>query len=375
MFPAKHGLIFDYKKIWKIGAMSAEVEGLTSAKNKVTAKLNHLHEVIGYNVSANQPATVIGNNVLMHNTPYSSAFTHLYLLQRYLIQAGENPEYVKAFKVKHCRFDKITLTFCIQCVSAKAAKELVKKLKPYAGIILKSPRNKSDRMSKKVGFSGSGDSQSLYLNKLDDRSVLMYVKDRKQRGKFSEFENSAVEKEIYALGESVLRIEITLGQKYLTANVLDAPQAWRGSKGRVIFDQQLEWLRSVLKADFEYRVKKPQPTHMEGLQEKDKSLLNWYFLGKPVTNHPQIKSGEWKKSPIKCRILDKLRIDIDIPWKNHCRMAIPGLGELLSQANVVKPPQELLVASRTIIWPLEKQIRALVVPLFHGLHRRLAAQR
>ena len=36
--------------------------------------------------------------------------------------------------------------------------------------------------------------------------------------------------------------------------------------------------------------------------------------------------------------------------------------------------QELCVASRTIIWPLVKQIRPLHVPLLHGLHRRLAAQ-
>ena len=32
-------------------------------------------------------------------------------------------------------------------------------------------------------------------------------------------------------------------------------------------------------------------------------------------------------------------------------------------------------ASRTIIWPLVKQMRVLLVPLLHALHRRLAAQR
>jgi hypothetical protein len=28
------------------------------------------------------------------------------------------------------------------------------------------------------------------------------------------------------------------------------------------------------------------------------------------------------------------------------------------------------VASRTVIWPLVEQMRVLLVPLFHGLHRR-----
>src|SRR6218665_1859838 len=36
---------------------------------------------------------------------------------------------------------------------------------------------------------------------------------------------------------------------------------------------------------------------------------------------------------------------------------------------------QLGVASRTIILPLVKQMRVLLMPLFHGLHRRLAAQR
>ncbi len=34
----------------------------------------------------------------------------------------------------------------------------------------------------------------------------------------------------------------------------------------------------------------------------------------------------------------------------------------------------LFVTSRMIIWPLVEQIRLFLVPLFHGLHRRLAAQ-
>ena len=37
--------------------------------------------------------------------------------------------------------------------------------------------------------------------------------------------------------------------------------------------------------------------------------------------------------------------------------------------------QRVAVASRTIIWSLVKQVRMLLIPLLHGLHRRLAAQR
>lgn len=35
----------------------------------------------------------------------------------------------------------------------------------------------------------------------------------------------------------------------------------------------------------------------------------------------------------------------------------------------------LAVAYRTVIWPLEKQVRVRCVPLLHGLHRRTAFER
>ena len=38
-------------------------------------------------------------------------------------------------------------------------------------------------------------------------------------------------------------------------------------------------------------------------------------------------------------------------------------------------PEAIGVASRTIIWPLVKQIRVCLVPIFHGLHRRTALER
>ena len=41
---------------------------------------------------------------------------------------------------------------------------------------------------------------------------------------------------------------------------------------------------------------------------------------------------------------------------------------------MMQPLNCLAVASRTIIWPLVKQIRPFLVPLLDGLHRRLAAQ-
>ena len=38
-------------------------------------------------------------------------------------------------------------------------------------------------------------------------------------------------------------------------------------------------------------------------------------------------------------------------------------------------PLMLIVASRTIIWSLVKQMRVCLIPLFHRLHRRTALER
>lgn len=342
LFPAKHMLVIDERNFLSLKTVDGHICGLTTANNKIAAITNAAHEVCGYEVSQNHPASLIGNNVVMHNAVYQSARASIYMLQRFLIEKGVIPSYVKTIGVGHCCFQEITLTFCLQYESAKQTRTLLKRFKRYAGIVLKSPRSQSEKASKKIGFAGSGDSESWYINKTDHRSTLFYIKDRNQAGKYSYFESPEVAKKIYTLGQSLLRIEITLNSNYLVANSLDDPQAWRGAKGKEIYEREFNWLRKLLKVDVDYRVNKPQKRHMEGLGEREQSVLDWYLKGKPVNQHPKFKSGEWKKSPIKRRIQDRLRIDIDISWKEHCRMAIPGLSGLLSLERLVVPPAELL---------------------------------
>ena len=342
-FPAKYGIIFHNKEVCHLNTMSDHIKGLTKANNKIIAKLNGDFQVYAYQLSVNHPATLIGNNVLMSNAVYQAALTHKYQLQINLAESGGvDPAYVKTISLKHCEFQEITLTYCLEFESAKQALSFLKKLKQYAGVVLKSPQNKREKVSKKIGAAASGDTQSWYINKVEKRSVLFYVKDRNQPRKFSSFASPEVESAIYELGQRVLRVEINLSSKYLAAHGLEKPKAWRGAKGQEIYEREFNWLRSLLKVDADYRVNKPQQRHIDLLSERDQLVLAWYLKGKPVNQYPQIKSGGWKKSPIKQRIQERLRIDIDIPWKTHCRMAIPGLSDLLSLDRLVEPPKELL---------------------------------
>lgn len=342
-FPAKYGIIFHNKEICHLNTMSDHIKGLTKANNKIIAKLNGDYQVYAYQLSVNPPATLIGNNVLMSNSVYQAALTHKYQLQINLAESGGvDPAYVKTISLKHCEFQEITLTYCLEFESDKQAVGFQSKLKRYAGIVLKSPRNTNQKISNKVGVSASGDTQSWYINKVEGRSVLFYVKDRNQKNKFSSFDAPEVASDIYAIGKRVLRVEIKLSTKYLMENGLSKPSAWRGAKGKAVYQQQFDWLRTLLKVDADYRVNKPQQRHIEQLSVCDKLVLDWHLKGKPMNRFPEFKSGEWKKSPIKQRIQERLRIDIDIPWKTQCRIAIPGLSELLSLDRLVKPPKELL---------------------------------
>ncbi|MGE4329344.1 hypothetical protein [Diaphorobacter sp.] len=341
--PAKYGIIFNNKEVFNLTTMSDHIYGLTPAKNKIKAKMNRICKIYAYELSVNYPATLLSNNVLMSNTVYQAALAHKYMAQINLAESEDvHPDYVKTISLKHCEFQEITLTFCLEYESAKQAFRLLLNLKRYAGVVLKSPRNQSEKISKKVGVAASGDTQSWYINKVDGRSVRFYVKDRNQPNKFASFVSPEVENAIYEIGKRVLRVEITLSAKYLAENGLSKPSAWRGAKGKAVYREQFDWLRTLLKVDADYRVNKPQQRHVDGLPERDQLVLAWYLKGKPINQLPQFQSGEWKKSPIKQRILERLRIDIDIPWKTQCRIAIPGLSELLSLDRLVKPPKELL---------------------------------
>ena len=135
LFPAKHLLIIDEKRALTLKSVEGDICGLTTAKNKITAITNAVHEVCGYGFSQNHPAMLVGSNVVMHNLVYYSAPTCLYTLQRLLIKKGVSPSYVKTIRVEHCSFQEITLTFCLQFESAKQARTLLKRLKRYAGIV------------------------------------------------------------------------------------------------------------------------------------------------------------------------------------------------------------------------------------------------
>ena len=69
---------------------------------------------------------------------------------------------------------------------------------------------------------------------------------------------------------------------------------------------------------------------------------------------------------------------------NRTFKAHSSLGEQLQFRSMVGNEQisrlfefrvRLIVASRTIIWSLEKQMRMGVMPVFHGLHGRFALER
>ena len=141
-FPAKYGIIFHNKEVCHLNTMSDHIKGLTKANNKIIAKLNGDYQICAYHLSVNPPATLIGNNVLMSNSVYQAALTHKYQLQIYLAESGGvDPAYVKTISLKHCEFQEITLTYCLEFESDKQAVGFQSKLKRYAGIVLKSPRN------------------------------------------------------------------------------------------------------------------------------------------------------------------------------------------------------------------------------------------
>ena len=69
-------------------------------------------------------------------------------------------------------------------------------------------------------------------------------------------------------------------------------------------------------------------------------------------------------------------------FKPHAHVVMPvcsGVADMYEQrigkaANVEASGNQVFVASRTIIWPLVKQMRMGLMPVFHCLQRRLALQ-
>lgn len=325
-------------------------------KNKINKNIGK--KLIGYLIKINIPACVIGNNYIVQNQVYYSCIISFLFLKIFLIHNNVSKESVKKISIKKSIIKSVDLTYLIHVDNPENIKS---ELEKYALInldyrdSLKSVRSYSSNKDKTVYFGESG------------LEVRLYIKNKKNKKSFEYFYSEDYKNAIYSESAKYLRMEIILKQRYLELLKLEKPYNWNPCNWKKLKDYKLkdynkfknytlyryfynyvidELLKSYNDNLKNLRKRKPRPQDIKRSKVKKtiKEVLSLHFEGKSYKEHPKIKGKQissGRLSQIKSEVLEKFRIDLNIPWEDQ-KKKYPDFKKILDWENVYKElPKDL----------------------------------
>ncbi len=211
---------------------------------------------------------------------------------------------------------------------------------------MKLNRHSTQKQEVKPAFSvGPGDGQSSYL-KTREMSLCCYVKDRNAPSD-AKFPSLDLRDAIYSEGETLTRLEgEAKGSLLKTLGATDL-ESWRRYGSERAYERYSLAVRKRLRLDVVLRARRPKPEQVDALPEPDRSMVLMHLENQNVRFHPAILAYatelEQQKffSAVKLRVLDRLRIDLSIPWKKQVAAASSGVYETFATANKSSVPTHL----------------------------------
>ena len=328
------------------------VSPLTGGQFKIRPEFKHNPnqpaQLIGYEVSINTPACVVGNNALMDNLVYLSLVASRDLLHYNLLHLGCDPRLVKKILLKRAELRSVTLTYLVpfddfeQATSANAAMEDISE----SHINARQPEHSIEAPAKSVTSRGSTSVEMKFGRKYE---ITSYVKKGRTKFSYNRFANQQVERAIFAESSRHLRVEIMLKTTYLKnhkdeeGNKRDItdPEAWRNGKASRLYEEGFLIIRRELGLDGNLRLRRPQPSHMAKLSQTEREVATQHFAGNDYRGHERFANRTKQyASKVKRSIERKLKIDMSVPWrKSHKSTAL--LSKHLIWRGAFTPPDHL----------------------------------
>lgn len=328
------------------------VSPLTGGQFKIRPEFKHHPnqpaQLIGYEVSINTPACLVGNNALMDNLVYLSLVASRDLLHYNLLHRGCDPRLVKKILLKRAELRSVTFTYLVpfddfeQATSANAAMEDISE----SHINAKQPEHSIEAPAKSVTSRGSTSVEMKFGRKYE---ITSYVKKGRTKLSYNRFVNQTVEKAIFAESSRHLRVEIMLKATWLrnpkTKELIGhdptRPESWRDGKASRLYKEGFLIIRRELGLDRNLRLRRPQPSHMSKLSQAEREVLTSHLAGNDYRRHERFANmTKQYASKVKRSIEKKLKIDMSVPWrKSHKSTAL--LAKHLIWRGAFTPPDHL----------------------------------
>jgi hypothetical protein len=148
-------------------------------------------------------------------------------------------------------------------------------------------------------------------------------------------------------------------------------EGWRAYGDERAYKEAFAQMCRDLRLDENLRFRKPKEVDLKGLSQADRDVLDWHLDDDDkhqARNHPAIlEKGDRQAtyfSDMKMRLLDRLRIDISIPWKKQLSSAKAAaeLRRLMAYPGLYQAPDDLadhvfsMASVPRIVWELKTKI-------------------
>lgn len=275
--------------------------------------------LVGFLVSMNVPACVVGNNAFVHVLPYEAAKIAMMLLKHYLKSIGVSRESLKLISLKNAIIRFIDFTYLLKCLDIDDAvlkrNELEDRINALYHYLCTSNRQ----------HVGEENGRTVYLDVRNHPFIRAYVKykDIKEKKKYGcdvdvDYLDRATKAKIYELSQRGLRIELCVNGAYLEKleRGMSNVEAWKDkAKSDDVIRKVFEDFRSMLRLDDNLRHNKHRPNDLAKFDQKTQDFLKLYYAGEEgpyVAGLTKSQRYELKKKMIKV-----VRIDPTIPWVKH----------------------------------------------------------
>lgn len=275
--------------------------------------------LIGFMVSMNVPACIIGNNAFVHVLPYESAKIAMLILKHYFKSIGVSRESLKLISLKNATIKFMDLTYLLKCLDIDDAvlkrNELEDRINALYHYLSTSYRQ----------HVGEDAGRTIYLKIRNHPYFRAYVKykDIKEKKKYGcdvdvDYLDKATRYKIYELSQRGLRIELCVNGAYLEKLEpgMSRVTVWKDkAKADDVIGKVFEHFLSMLRLDDNLRHNKHRPNDLAKFDQKTQAFLKLYYAGEEGPYVAGLTTSQ--RYELKKKILKVARIDPTIPWVKH----------------------------------------------------------
>lgn len=314
-------------------------------------------QIAGYVLEFNPPACIVGHNrLLVNGVPFAVRAGSL-LLAHWLLSNGAAASALDAINKSEIVISSVTPTFLFRHATEADARLTLAALRSRSEALL---NNRLKEKMKKPAFSYPPKpdlrptAPYTYTSYIRHREFLIdaYVKTTDNSRSFcTPIDDSAVEVFVQSEASRTLRIGTKLHAKWLRERGLDKAENWQvqveNSEWDDPYKEAFKLLRTVLKLDQDFRKAQLRSTSFKtlNLSKLDAEMLAWHVKGDDmVADHQHFSSMSQPQrskaySACRLRVLERVKIDFNIPYGVQKILLNPQLDQLLRYPGEYKPDE------------------------------------